>query len=187
MALYYPLFGFLLLFANLLQNPEDPYVSSDTSLMELVQSFLSPSEVRSTPFNANVTLKIFTELVNIARKFIDKVNSQGMNKAKRVRDKGGECDRQHLSMLSKEPADMEDSHNPAEKLAITDVRVCLTYINILRLPSSFSIIYHILFPMFPADFPLDPKPDLDIYLHPFCRISRGHRYSRPRDPKPSLK
>jgi hypothetical protein len=135
-ALYYPLSGFLILFGNLLQNPEDPYVSSDISLMELVRQFLSPSTLRSTTFNTNITLKIFTELINVARKFVDKVSSQSMNKAKRVHDKYGESDWQHLSIPSKEPAAMEDFRNAAEKLAKTDVSTLYLH------QISFGLLHH---------------------------------------------
>lgn len=139
MALYYPLSGFLMLFANLLQNPEDPSISSDIDLMNLVLSFLSPGLLSSTPFNANVTLKIFTELVNVARKFVAKVSSQGLKKAKRVHENDEESDG---SILSKEPVTRDISHGPAEKIARTDTRVRYTYIRSRRPSDHLKWILH---------------------------------------------
>lgn len=158
MALYYPLSSFLILFANLLQNPEDPYIPSDVGLMDLVRSFLSASALGSTHFNANVTLKIFTELINVARKSVDKLGSQGMTKMKRVHEKDAESDWQPLSMLSKEPAATNGFHNAAEKLATTDARVCTTYVK------SFPDLFHHFqsmpysLPMLPTDFPQTQGP-----------------------------
>ncbi|KIM94323.1 hypothetical protein OIDMADRAFT_135861, partial [Oidiodendron maius Zn] len=135
MALYYPLSSCLILFANLLQNPKDPYASSDIDLMDIVRSFLSPNALGSTPLNANLTIKIFTELTNVARKFVDKVTLQGLNKAKRTHEKDEGSGWQHLSVPSKEPVAMNDFHTAAEQLARTDVRVRNAYIKSFR--SSF--------------------------------------------------
>ncbi|CAM6085742.1 unnamed protein product [Calypogeia fissa] len=123
MAIYYPLSNFLILFANLLLNPEDPYVSSDLSLMELVRSFLSPRAARTTPFHANVTIKIFAELVNVARRFVDKVSSQGMNKAKRTHENENKNEEKLATTDSRIQATTSTSTNPpfVSSTAATDI------------------------------------------------------------------
>jgi hypothetical protein len=86
MALYWPLSGFLTLFANLLQNPQDSYIPSDLKLMKSAISFLQPKTGRSTPFSAGGVIQIFTELGNVAEKFLAKVNAQGTKRIKRAHD-----------------------------------------------------------------------------------------------------
>jgi hypothetical protein len=84
-VLYYPLSGFLTLFANILQNPQDSQVASDLKLMGYITSFLSPSVVQLSPLTASASI-IIRELSNIAAKFIEKINLRDAKPAKRVRD-----------------------------------------------------------------------------------------------------
>jgi hypothetical protein len=82
--MYYPLSAFILLFANIVHNPEDPSVASDLQLMDLVISVLSPMIGDTGPFNATAALQLFQELQNIARKFVESKNLQQTTKAKRA-------------------------------------------------------------------------------------------------------
>jgi len=86
MALYHPLSSFLLLFANLLQNPQDSHIATDLKLMELVTSFLTPSMVPLSPFNTPASIQMFHQLYKIALKFVEKNNSRDTKKFKRGHD-----------------------------------------------------------------------------------------------------
>jgi hypothetical protein len=68
MLLYYPLSGFLTLFANILQNPQDSQVVSDLKLMDLVTSYFSPQMAQVSQLSATAAL-IFREVVNVAAEF----------------------------------------------------------------------------------------------------------------------
>ena len=97
MVLYFPLSSFLLLFANLLQNPRDSYIASDLKLMELVTSFLKPSTVPLSPFSTPASIQMFYQLYKIAVKFVEKSNMQERKKTKRVHDDidSGEASQSH--------------------------------------------------------------------------------------------
>lgn len=86
MVLYFPLSAFLLLFANLLQNPQDSYIEGDLKLMELVTSFLTPSSIPLSPYSTPASIQMFHQLYRIAVKFVEKSNSQDKRKVKRVHD-----------------------------------------------------------------------------------------------------
>jgi hypothetical protein len=109
MFLYFPLSSFLLLFANLLQNPQDSYIESDLKLMELVTSFLTPSAV---PFSPYSTIQMFHELYKIAVKFVEKSNAQNKKKTKRVHD---DID-----------SEGNNQRHPVGKSTTTDIRVCIS-------------------------------------------------------------
>lgn len=85
--MYYPLCGFLTLFANTLQNPEDECVASDLQLMDLVISFLYPMMAHASPLNITAAVKGFQELGNVARKFVEKTNANNTKGLKRAYDK----------------------------------------------------------------------------------------------------
>jgi hypothetical protein len=84
--LLYPLSGFLTLFANILQNPQDSQVVSDLKLMDLVTSYFSPQVVQVSQLSATAGL-IFRELGNVAAEFAKKTHSDNAGKKKRVHDK----------------------------------------------------------------------------------------------------
>jgi hypothetical protein len=79
MLFHYPLSGFLTLFANCLQNPQDSQLSSDLELMDLVTSFFSPSLVQVSPLIVTASV-IFRELGNLATEFVDMTNCHNMKK-----------------------------------------------------------------------------------------------------------
>lgn len=84
--MYYPLSAFLLLFANMIHNPEDPSVTADLQLMDLVISALAPMiDHNGTPI-AEAGLQLFQELQNLAKKFLDSQTPQQAKKTKRGYD-----------------------------------------------------------------------------------------------------
>jgi hypothetical protein len=85
MLLYYPLSGLLTLFANSLQNPQDPQVASDVKLMESVISFFSKPVIRMSPITSTAA-RIFEELVAISKKLVEKTTDNLHKPAKRTRD-----------------------------------------------------------------------------------------------------
>ena len=94
MLMYYPLSGLLTLFANALQNPQDPQVASDAKLMEIVVSFFSPPVISHVSPITATAARIFEELVNVAKKLVEKTSSQIPKLAKRGHD---ETDSQQYS------------------------------------------------------------------------------------------
>lgn len=78
--MYYPLSGFLMLFTNILQNPQDSYVASDLELMNHVASLLTPM-APFVPFTATTSVQLFTELCRVGTKFVEK--TKDMKKMKR--------------------------------------------------------------------------------------------------------
>jgi hypothetical protein len=97
MLLYYPLSGLLALFANTLQNPQDPQAASDLKLMDIVISYIAEPVIHVSQHTA-VAARIFIELVNVARKLVEKTLLQGSKPAKRGHDEG-DPRKDNLSML----------------------------------------------------------------------------------------
>ena len=111
-AIYYPLSAFLLLFANLLQNPQDSYIENDLKLMELVISFFTPSVVPLSPFSTPASIEMFCQLYKVAVKFVEKNKSRDTKKAKRGRD------------------DINSGQgSPVLKSATSDITVCISHIS----------------------------------------------------------
>ena len=84
--MYYPLSAFLLLFANLLHNPEDPSVAADLQLMDLVISVLGPMIGDTGPYNFTATLQLVLKLRDVANEFIEKKNQLHLKKTKHEHD-----------------------------------------------------------------------------------------------------
>jgi hypothetical protein len=84
--MYYPLSAFLLVFSNLIHNPEDPSAVSDLQLMDVVVSTLSPMMSRIGPYNATAALKLFEKLRNVAKEFVENRLHQHSKKTKRTLD-----------------------------------------------------------------------------------------------------
>lgn len=104
MLLYYPLSGLITLFANTLQNPQDPQVASDLKLMEIVVSYLSEPLIHVNQMTAT-TARIFAELVNMAKKYVEKTNSQGSKAMKRGHDEPvAEEDNSRLPQQTSKPS-----------------------------------------------------------------------------------
>lgn len=81
MALYYPLSASLILFANILSNPQAQHqnqhatAASDIHLMNQLTSFIAQSVQPGTSFAATPTLGMFRELYGIATRLVAKVHT----------------------------------------------------------------------------------------------------------------
>lgn len=84
MALYYALSASLILFANILSNPQDQHAAFDILLMNLMTSFINQSVRPGTPFAATPTLTMFQELYSITTRLVAKVTPRTSQKTKRV-------------------------------------------------------------------------------------------------------
>jgi hypothetical protein len=76
MALYYPLSAGLVLFTNILSNPQDQHVASDLDLMDVINSFITNFIQPGTSFAATPTLTVFKELYSIATRFVERVSHE---------------------------------------------------------------------------------------------------------------
>lgn len=81
-ALYYPLSASLVLFVNILSNPQDQHAASDIHLMSLITSFITHSVQPGTSFAATPTLIVIKELYGIATRLV--ARRQSYQKTKRV-------------------------------------------------------------------------------------------------------
>lgn len=129
MLLYYPLSGFLTLFANCLQNPQDSHVYDDLTLMDYVTSYLSPDAVQVTPLPVAGAL-IFRELGSVARKFVEKTNMNVTKATKRTHD-GGLPKQEVQQVLSYAAPDSSKTIDPSLKsninLGTSDSMVCIYF------------------------------------------------------------
>ncbi|EED15158.1 conserved hypothetical protein [Talaromyces stipitatus ATCC 10500] len=82
-ALYYPLSASLVLFTNILSNPQDQNAASDVQLMNLITSFIAHSVQPGTSFADTPTLSVFKELYGIATRLVAKVPQRSSQKMKR--------------------------------------------------------------------------------------------------------
>ena len=85
MLLYYPLSGLLTLFAATIQNPQNPQVTADLDLMEIVISYFSEPIIHVNDITAT-TARIFEELVKVAKKYVEKTGFQASKPTKRSHD-----------------------------------------------------------------------------------------------------
>ena len=85
MAVYYPLSASLALFANLVQNPEDPNASEDLTLIQLILTFLSDVMTGDKSIAASRTFAIFQEIHRTAAAHVAKVLARSLPKEKRKR------------------------------------------------------------------------------------------------------
>jgi hypothetical protein len=83
MALYYPLSASLVLFSNILSNPQDENAASDLHLTGLIASFIARSVQSGTSFAATPTLNLFKELHAIATRLVAKTPPHPSRKLKR--------------------------------------------------------------------------------------------------------
>ncbi|MCJ1399994.1 hypothetical protein MMC11_003197 [Xylographa trunciseda] len=84
LALYYPLSASLVLFANILSNPQDQHAASDIYLMNLITSFITHSVQPGTSFADTPTLSMFKELYSIATRLVARIAPQSSQKMKRL-------------------------------------------------------------------------------------------------------
>jgi hypothetical protein len=83
LALYYPLSASLILFANILSNPQDHHAATDVYLMSIIISFITHSVQPGTAFAATPTLVLVKELHGIAARFVARSPLQLTQKMKR--------------------------------------------------------------------------------------------------------
>lgn len=84
MTLYYPLSASLVLFANILSNPQDQHAASDIQLMELITSFVTHFVQPGTSFAATPTLRLFKELHSIAARLVARVPPQSSQRMRKL-------------------------------------------------------------------------------------------------------
>lgn len=84
MILYYALSASLILFENIISNPQDQHAASDIHLMNLMTEFINQSVRPGTSFTATPTLSMFQELYSIATRLVSKVTPRTSQKMKRV-------------------------------------------------------------------------------------------------------
>lgn len=106
MVLYYPLSASLVLFTNILSNPQDKRAASDIDLMNLMTSFISYFVQPGTSFAATPTLSLFKELYSIAARHVARSPPQSSQKMKRgsKSDDAAQSDFISLSDLNTETA-----------------------------------------------------------------------------------
>ena len=75
-AIYFPLSGFLTLFAHSLQSPGDPRVDSDLELLEGTLKYLSGRSDIESRAASSLILDVFGELVSIAREHVKNTTSR---------------------------------------------------------------------------------------------------------------
>ncbi|KAG0647263.1 putative transcriptional regulatory [Hyphodiscus hymeniophilus] len=83
-ALYYPLSASLVLFANILSNPQDQNSASDIHLMNLMTSFITRSVLPGSSFATTPTLSLFKELYSIATRLVARVPQNSRQNMKRL-------------------------------------------------------------------------------------------------------
>ncbi|KAH8694003.1 fungal-specific transcription factor domain-containing protein [Talaromyces proteolyticus] len=79
LALYYSLSASLVLFTNILSNPQHQHAASDVRLMNLIISFITHSVKPGSSFAATPTVSVFKELFGIATRLV-----QSSQKVKRI-------------------------------------------------------------------------------------------------------
>ncbi|KAH8817183.1 fungal-specific transcription factor domain-containing protein [Xylogone sp. PMI_703] len=106
MALYYPLSASLVLFANILSNPQDRNAPSDVRLMNLIMTFIARFVQPETSFATTPTVALFKELYDIAKRLVARVSLQPTRKVKRMPE-GDEPAQSDLLSSSNIPAVLE--------------------------------------------------------------------------------
>jgi hypothetical protein len=106
MLLYYPLSALLTLFATTIQNPQNSQVSADLELMEVVISYFSDPVIHVNHITAT-TARIFEELVNVAKKYVEKTGLQVSKPTKRGHDDGDS--EQDISNMPSEDVSPDES------------------------------------------------------------------------------
>lgn len=82
LILYFPVSALVTLFANILQNPQDPRARADIKLMNLVCNFLSMLTTEEENGSVKRMLAVCVEFERIAKVVLDKAEKEG-NKRKR--------------------------------------------------------------------------------------------------------
>ncbi|KAL9111845.1 MAG: hypothetical protein Q9227_003695 [Pyrenula ochraceoflavens] len=83
MVLYFPVSALVTLFANILQNPQDPRARGDTKLMNLVVNFLSMLASDESNGSVKRMLGVCAEFERIAKVVLDKAEKESHSRRKR--------------------------------------------------------------------------------------------------------
>ncbi len=83
LILYFPVSALMTLFANILQNPQDPRARSDVRLMNLVVSFLSMLGTEEENGGVKRMLGVCSEFERIAKVVLDKNDKESSSRKKR--------------------------------------------------------------------------------------------------------
>lgn len=81
--MYYPVSALVTLFANILQNPQDPRARSDVRLMNTVCDFLLKLKEEDEGGNVHRMLTLCGEFDRIAKVVLDRAEKEAMRKRKR--------------------------------------------------------------------------------------------------------
>lgn len=118
--MYYPVSALVTLFANVLQNPQDPRARSDLRLMNVVVEFLQTVQ-KEDDANENDTgsvvkmLAVCGEFHRIARLVLDKAENDSVNRRKRKNEEV----RQSISYPHKHSALSGSRRGPADNVPQT--------------------------------------------------------------------
>ncbi|KAL8971714.1 MAG: hypothetical protein Q9183_000925 [Haloplaca sp. 2 TL-2023] len=91
LILYFPISALVTLFANILQNPQEPRARSDVRLMNQVVSFLSLLAVTEEQGGIKRMLGICLEFERIAKVVLDKAEKESHSRRKRKSNKEMDC------------------------------------------------------------------------------------------------
>ncbi|OGM43691.1 hypothetical protein ABOM_008801 [Aspergillus bombycis] len=85
LTLYHSLSAFIILFANVIQNPGDSYITEDVQLLGVILDSLFPSLQASGTFLPNFVYEIFSKMRSMAVEYVEKVHVELKNVSKRPR------------------------------------------------------------------------------------------------------
>ncbi|GAB1208741.1 hypothetical protein APSETT445_007495 [Aspergillus pseudonomiae] len=77
--------SFIILFANVIQNPGDSYITEDVQLLGVILDSLFPSLQASGTFLPNLVYEIFSKMRSMAAEYVEKVHVELKNVSKRPR------------------------------------------------------------------------------------------------------
>lgn len=118
MAMYYPVTGFLTLFANTLQNPQSACASADLELMDVVLSRISAIAIQGSSFSRTNASRLFTELGRVASNFVERTQCN-LKKSKRVNEKVDAANAKRRP-CPRETDVVDTSHDPKHNSALPD-------------------------------------------------------------------
>ena len=84
LILYFPVSALVTLFANILQNPQDPRARADIKLMDLVVNFLAILATEDQDNSVKRMLGVCAEFERIAKLVLDKAEREGSKRKRKV-------------------------------------------------------------------------------------------------------
>ncbi|KAF2198279.1 hypothetical protein GQ43DRAFT_443490 [Delitschia confertaspora ATCC 74209] len=86
LVIYFPVTALVTLFANILQNPQDPRARSDIKLIDLVVSFLNMLSSDDADRSVRRMLNVCAEFERIAKAVLDKADRENQSRRKRKQE-----------------------------------------------------------------------------------------------------